>query len=168
MSPFSTARSQHAYTFGLAREAFQNVYVASSPPYGRSVPGPGTYNIKEAIGEGAKWTLRVKPQKRSDSVDPGPGSYDSPKGVSPHGKYYWSKYKDSGNSALRSLSKRFSEGSLGPGPGDYQQTNTMKPDGRNFVSRFKSSFSRTFGSAARKIELGSASKGIIVTMLLFL
>ena len=126
------------------------------------VPGPGTYKMKDVLGsEGTKWSMRVKPAKRANSIQPGPGAYESPKGLVPEGKYYWSKYKDSGNTALKTFSKRFiGEGAVekNPGPGQYKEPNTINPDGRNFVSKFGSSYSRTFAAAERKIDLGGGNK----------
>ena len=59
---FKPGHSQHAYTFGLSREAFQNAYLRENPPRDKVVPGPGTYPLKPQLGtEGAKWTMRVKP-----------------------------------------------------------------------------------------------------------
>ncbi len=93
--------------------------------------------------------------KRAASNQPGPGAYESPRTISPAGKYFCSNFRDSGSNALRSSAQRFEPGYMSvPGPGQYDNRSTINPEGRNFVSRFQSSLSRTFGSSSRACSLG--------------
>lgn len=164
-APFSTAKNQHAYTFGLAREAYQKVYIPENPASDKAIPGPGTYKVNGIFGsEGKKWSIRVKPNKRSASVQPGPGAYEMPKGLTPEGRYYWSKYKSSGNAALKSNEKRFAStlDLRTPGPGQYKEVVPISSEGRNFVSKFRSTCSRSFGNSIRKIDLGGGNKCILI------
>ena len=91
---------------------------------------------------------------------PGPGAYEPIKSLTTDGKYFCSKYIDSRSTALRSFSKRFSEGNSHPGPGQYDHPQPVNPKGRNFLSRFPSSFSRTFGNEKRKSVLDGGQSNI--------
>ena len=86
---------------------------------------------------------------------PGPGAYDPSKTLTPDGKYYCSKYHDSGSCALRASATRFPDDRFRvPGPGQYNHPIPVNADGRNYVSKFQSSYSRTFGSSQRIFALG--------------
>jgi hypothetical protein len=42
-----------AFSFGIAREAYEKVYVKENPPSDKSIPGPGTYYVPPKIGNEA-------------------------------------------------------------------------------------------------------------------
>ncbi len=91
---------------------------------------------------------------------PGPGTYDSVKSLSEDGKYYFSRFHDSGSTALRSSAVRFTKENAirkVPGPGQYDHPETIKKSGANFISRFGSSSSCKFSLARRSSTLDSKS-----------
>ena len=91
---------------------------------------------------------------------PGPGTYDSAKSMTKDGKYFLSRYKDSGSTALRSSAVRFAKENAirkVPGPGEYEHPETIKKTGVNFISRFGSSYARTFSQSRRDSALDSKS-----------
>jgi hypothetical protein len=112
--------------------------------------------------------MRVKPgkinyirrigRKEQNSI-PGPGAYESLKTISPDGRYFITKFHDSGSSALKSFANRFPEVKLCPGPGQYEHPRTITHEGRNFISRFRSCSTLSFGISERKFPLGG-NKGI--------
>jgi len=82
---------------------------------------------------------------------PGPGDYEHIRAISPKGRHFVSKYRDCTTAALRSFSKRFSDGDFRqPGPGYYEHLNPINPRGKNFVSKLRSAASRPFGSCERQ------------------
>ena len=49
------------YTFGIAREAYEKVYIKANPHKDPSIPGPGAYETRIVPGKDAKkFTLRPK------------------------------------------------------------------------------------------------------------
>ena len=86
---------------------------------------------------------------------PGPGAYEPAKTLSPDGKYFCTKYHDSGSAALKSSASRFIDCKDSPGPGQYDHPKTINDAGRNFVSRFRSCSSLCFGNSERKLIMGS-------------
>lgn len=42
-SDFTKAPKSQAFSFGLSREYFKNVYLKENPPIPKAVPGPGAY-----------------------------------------------------------------------------------------------------------------------------
>ncbi len=155
---------KQAYTFGVSRSAYKNVIARMSPGCGGAVPGPGTYQIRRIVGNGARWTMRFKPglelcritrvaahDGAREGVAPGPGAYSPESSLSTDGKHFCSRFPGSKSTALRSLAKRFSEGGFRlPGPGQYESPPLLSSHGRNLISRFKSSATLSFGHAKRK------------------
>ena len=43
---------------------------------GLKVPGPGNYNMRQAPGNGPKYTMRMRPYSAKSDVTPGPGNYN--------------------------------------------------------------------------------------------
>jgi hypothetical protein len=94
---------------------------------------------------------------------PGPGTYGTLISFAEDGKYFVSKFHDSGSTAMRTTATRFGPDNktqkIVPGPGQYTHVTTISEAGKNFVSRFESSKSRTFGQSTRdsptNIKLGS-------------
>ncbi|MDR3549308.1 MAG: hypothetical protein P4M11_13775 [Candidatus Pacebacteria bacterium] len=77
------------------------------------------------------------------------------------GKYFCSRFRDSGSTAMRDTAKRFSQEnesiSLVPGPGKYEPLVAITKDGKQFYSRFSSSCSRGFSHAKKDSLTGSAA-----------
>ena len=45
-----------------------------------STPGPGNYHNKSTVGEGPRFSLRIRPNTSKDVMkNPGPGAYDATK-----------------------------------------------------------------------------------------
>lgn len=83
---------------------------------------------------------------------PGPGAYPAYVTITPKGKYFVSKFKDSqANTFAPPRSARFPEIRDGkyPGPGSYDNGSTLSPSGEYFVSKFKDSMVRSFGKGSR-------------------
>ena len=63
-SDFMKDKKKLAYTFGLAREAFQKVFLSHHLPIEPNVPGPGSYKHTEKTGnEGYRYTMRKRTGK---------------------------------------------------------------------------------------------------------
>jgi hypothetical protein len=61
---FIKDKKKLAYTFGLAREAFQKVFLSHHLPFDPTVPGPGSYKHSEKTGkEGYRYTMRRRASK---------------------------------------------------------------------------------------------------------
>lgn len=156
---------KNSYTFGLSRECFKKVFLEHLLPRDYSVPGPGSYRHKEDIGKlGEKYTMRMKTSINIELlillVDcntklnvPGPGTYKTLNSFTDNGKYFVSKFKDSGSNALRSKADRFGEGckmiKIVPGPGKYNSPNTITKQGNLFISKFGSSLCGKFDHSRR-------------------
>jgi hypothetical protein len=88
---------------------------------------------------------------------PGPGAYKSLNGLTQDGKYFFSKFKSSGSTALKGRANRFEIANkmkaLVPGPGNYNHPETITKQGKHFISRFESSSSMKFSHSIRKSEL---------------
>lgn len=60
-SDFTKSNKGQVFSFGICRDAYAKVYVKESPAKDPSLPGPGTYNVREIPGKDAlKYTLRPK------------------------------------------------------------------------------------------------------------
>ena len=90
---------------------------------------------------------------------PGPGAYKTLDTLTTTGKYFYSRFKDSGNNALRSTAYRWGQENktlkIVPGPGRYEHPVTITNVGKNFLSKFKSSGCRKFSLAKRNDVLGA-------------
>lgn len=88
---------------------------------------------------------------------PGPGAYQSLNGLTHDGKYFFSKFKSSGSTALNGRANRFELANkmkaLVPGPGNYNHPETITKQGKHFISRFGSSGCMKFPHSARKSVL---------------
>lgn len=84
---------------------------------------------------------------------PGPGSYKTLNSFTKDGKYFYSRFKDSGSCALRNTERRFGLESkmlaLVPGPGIYNHPETINNRGSYFISRFGSSLCGKFAHTPR-------------------
>ena len=165
-SDFLKSPQRNAFTFGLSRVAYEHVFVREHPPRDKAVPGPGAYPSRPVIA-GSKWTMKgrhrmalISPliEVKPLANQPGPGAYEPVRAISPEGKHFYSKFKDSTTSALRSAARRFAdEHTLPPGPGHYQHPKPIDPTTRNLVSVYGSAPSRTFGFAKRGDPNGNTS-----------
>ena len=69
-SDFKKQPSSKAYSFGISREAYENVsgshidikvYLKEHPARDKNIPGPGTYKPPTCMGqEGSKYSLRPR------------------------------------------------------------------------------------------------------------
>lgn len=83
---------------------------------------------------------------------PGPGTYESLKTITTDGKYFFSRFKNSGSTAMKSTEKRFMQtlrSSNVPGPGQYEHVRTITNNGNYNVSKYQSSGCRKFGTEKR-------------------
>lgn len=98
---------------------------------------------------------------------PGPGTYQSVNSLTNTGKYFFSRFKDSGNNALRSTAVRFGEQNkmiaIVPGPGKYDELKTINKTGKNFLSKFGSSLCGKFDHTKRDFALDSPRRKSILS-----
>jgi len=142
------------FSFGLSREAMAvtgGMFVGD-----KTSPGPGAYDTRETNKAIIAYTFKARtlgPDGFNTSKDaPGPGAYPTIQTTSPNGKYFVSKFKNSGaNTFPPARSSRFGHSveSKAPGPGQYTLGPTLSPNGKYSVSKFKSSLVRSFGHAGR-------------------
>ena len=164
--------SPHNYNiksgFGMSRDCFTKVFLAHHPTRDITVPGPGAYTNRELLGkESERYTMRQKTRNRELirgivaenkrlSV-PGPGTYQTYNTLKGDGKYFVSRFRDSGSTALKSTARRWAHENktlmIVPGPGRYDFSTTITQVGKNFLSRFQSSQSRKFSIAKREFSL---------------
>jgi len=142
------------FSFGLSREAMAitgGMFVGD-----KTSPGPGAYDTRESN----KATIAFTFKSRTPGPDgfstgrhvPGPGAYPTPQTISPNGRYFVSKFKNSGaNTFSPSRSSRFGANleTRAPGPGAYDLQPTLSLNGKYSVSKFKSSMVRSFGHSLR-------------------
>lgn len=88
-------------SFGIARDAYQKVFLKSSPSLGTLSPGPAQYKIDRELGKGtSKFTMRLKtaiPESNyTKKIVPGPGSYNILACINEKGKFMYAKFKNSG------------------------------------------------------------------------
>ncbi|EGR28344.1 hypothetical protein IMG5_177780, partial [Ichthyophthirius multifiliis] len=152
------------WSFGLSREQM----TICSGPLGVSMaskgPGPGTYKSVSGLSSQA-FTLRMKTQspdqKNTYLKTPGPGAYSYLPAITENGKYFVSKFKNSGTCTFNPKGQRFANNikDLNPGPGAYPSIAGITINGQYFVSKYKSSGCRTFTHGARKPEQVGMHKG---------
>jgi len=161
------------FSFGICRDAYAKVYIKAHPVRDGSLPGPGTYEVRETPGKDAlKYSLRPRtsnPSKCLNSLkliaeltykgQPGPGTYEVLPGISPRGNQFYSKYESSRAAQFNPPhSQRFMDlrttfpynpiakgVRLSPGPGHYPAVQAITKNGVYVLSRFSSSRCRTFG-----------------------
>lgn len=101
---------------------------------------------------------------------PGPGTYQTLNSFTENGKYFVSKFKDSGSNALNAKADRFGQANkmdiLVPGPGVYNHPETITKRGTYFISRFGSSLCGKF-THARRVSDFDAKKCKNALLLLF-
>lgn len=60
-SDFTKVQKGKVFSFGICRDAYQKVFVEGNPVVDASLPGPGTYEVRETPGRDAlKYSLRPK------------------------------------------------------------------------------------------------------------
>ena len=60
ISQFGKKCPTKAFSFGISRDAYTKVYQKGNTSPDKQVPGPGTYQIKNTIGGGRKYSMRPK------------------------------------------------------------------------------------------------------------
>jgi len=165
-SSFDNRPKGNAFSFGLSREAYSNVYLKENPRHEKSVPGPGAYNPDpHAQEKSLSFSLRPKTAFGSafDSAKnscPGPGNYDVASSISRTGHLFNAKYKTSGAPIIKG-NTRFDlhsarRSSQSPGPGHYDSKVQLDPRGNYMYSKFKSSGAPLFCKNARDLELDTS------------
>jgi hypothetical protein len=57
------------FSFGINREAYSKVYIKGASFQDQTLPGPGTYDVREVPGKNAlKYSLRPKTSSQSKSL----------------------------------------------------------------------------------------------------
>jgi len=153
---------KYGFSFGLSREAMAitgGMFVGD-----KTSPGPGAYDTRETNKAVIAYTFKARtlgPDGFNTSKDaPGPGAYPTPATISPNGKYFVSKFKNSGaNTFPPARSSRFGANLdlKAPGPGQYELSPLISPNGKYTASKFKSSMVRTFAHSGRN---GSSGPGL--------
>ena len=161
-SQFQSKSKGHIYSFGIAREAYQHVFLKQNPPRDPCIPGPGTYKISNDLGkDSVKFTMRPKTTALSTKFNidaviskiPGPGTYNALPTISEKGPQFNSKWKSSTASVFHPpQSARFKYEATEkehPGPGQYDPKQNLSALGNYYISKFKSSMVRSFGNEER-------------------
>lgn len=83
-----------AFSFGIAREAYEKVYIKENPPLDKNIPGPGSYTIPQKVGaEASKYSMKGRTLNHCNNKshiisllylvmltttrhNPGPGAYE--------------------------------------------------------------------------------------------
>jgi len=151
---FDTKNKKKGYSFGLSREAMA---VTGSQFIGdKASPGPGAYDTRESNKVAISYTFKGRTTAPEGLTTirhvPGPGTYPAYDTLRPSGKYFVSKFKNSGASSFAPpRSSRFPATHDGkyPAPGSYDLAPTISPKGSYYLSKFQSSMTRTFGHDKR-------------------
>lgn len=151
---FTPPNKKSGYSFGLSRDA---MLVTGGQYVGdKNSPGPGAYDTRNINKVVISYTFKGRttaPEGLTTArTVPGPGAYPLLSTLTPKGKYFVSKFKDSGAPIIPpARSARFpaNKQSNDPSPVTYRLEDTINPKGSYYLSKFKSSGVRTFGNAAR-------------------
>lgn len=127
------------FSFGIAREKFEKVYLKENPPIDKNLPAPNFYKINSSFVERAPAAYSFRPNTSVGSMFsdpnklfPGPGMYDGNKAFeNKNGYYLYSKYKSPGNAIISKSGKRFDNRDMRrsmelPGPGQYKASVALK------------------------------------------
>lgn len=138
------------FSFGLSREKMQitgGMFVGD-----KNSPGPGAYDTREANKVMVAYTFKSRTASGDGLTTrrhvPGPGTYPVYDTITPNGKLFNSKYKNSGAPTISpAKSARFPDlrESKVPGPGAYVTAVGISPTGEYVLSKFKASLGRSFG-----------------------
>eukprot|EP00331_Platyophrya_macrostoma_P023037 CAMPEP_0176442832 /NCGR_PEP_ID=MMETSP0127-20121128/22054_1 /TAXON_ID=938130 /ORGANISM="Platyophrya macrostoma, Strain WH" /LENGTH=276 /DNA_ID=CAMNT_0017827929 /DNA_START=23 /DNA_END=850 /DNA_ORIENTATION=+ len=145
-------RKKKGFTFGLSREAM--AVTGGMMAGDRMSPGPGAYNIRGLNQKNIAYSFRSKTTQDllvSNRHVPGPGAYHPPGEISKDGKYFVSKFKNTGAIAnMTSQRGGLVDTKNVPGPGAYNPKISLSLNGQYFITGFKSSLARSFGQASLK------------------
>lgn len=141
-------------SFGLGREQMQitgGQYVGD-----KGSPGPGAYDIRNINKTTIAYSFRPRTlidATYSSKTVPGPGAYRTIDDINTKGKYWLSKFKNSGASIIspaRSERFQYEKKRNEPGPGSYDPKTGINKTGSYFVSKFRSTIGPSFGHSIRK------------------
>jgi hypothetical protein len=157
---FDSKTKKKGYSFGLSREAMA---VTGSQFVGdKTSPGPGAYDTRETNKTVHAYTFKGRttaPEGLTTvRIVPGPGTYPAYDTLRPNGKYFVSKFKNSGAGSFAPLrSTRFpaTKDANFPAPGSYDLIPTISPKGSYYLSKFHSSGVRSFGHSTRNATQSS-------------
>ena len=145
-SDFCKNPGKNAFSFGIAREAYEKVYLKEHPSQAgkKSIPGPGSYKVNSIIGnDGRKFSFRPKTRDVNMFLlakdSPGPGAYDFRASVNSKAMNFNSKFQSAPSCTFNKTKHgRFSTSQnpskKSPGPGSYSPKLDMSKTGAYFYS----------------------------------
>eukprot|EP00347_Sterkiella_histriomuscorum_P017484 403349183 len=158
------------FQFGMSRDKFTKVYIKEHPPLDVTIPGPGSYDAKNAFIEKNTGSFTLRPKTNFQSIfndatknNPGPGAYDGNRAMdSINGRTVYSRFKSPGGAIISRTGQRFDNSldrrsAFEPGPGAYQQIESVNKTGTFFFNKYKNTGAPVFGKSRRLVQLDDSA-----------